>query len=52
MEEKINKSILSETVLEDMKEKRTNHMEYLEGMERLDSDVQEQVTAAMQAYGI
>ena len=50
MEEKINKSILSETVLEDMKEKRTNHMEYLEGMERLDSDVQEQVTAAMQAY--
>ena len=31
--EKINESILSESVLEDLKENRTNHMEYIEGME-------------------
>lgn len=32
------------------KENRTSHMEYMEGMEVLDSDVQEQVIAAMNAY--
>ena len=50
MDEKINESILSESVLEDMKEKRTDHMAYLEGMERLDSSVETQVVEAMQAY--
>ena len=29
---------------------RVNHMEYMEGMEVLDSDVMEQVIAAMNAY--
>lgn len=48
--EKINESILSESVLEDLKENRTNHMEYLEGMEILESDVAEQVIAAMEKY--
>lgn len=48
--EKINESILSESVKEDMKEQRTNHMEYLEGMEILESDVAEKVVAAMEEY--
>ena len=36
--DKVNESILSETILEDMKENRIDHMTYLEGMEVLDSD--------------
>lgn len=48
--EKINESILSESVMEDMKEQRTNHMEYLEGMEILESDVAEKVVTAMEEY--
>lgn len=48
--EKINESILSESVKEDMKEQRTNHMEYLEGMEILESDVAEKVVTAMEEY--
>ena len=48
--EKINESILSESVLEDMKENRIDHMTYLEGMEVLDSDIDQQVIEAMNAY--
>lgn len=33
--DKVNESILSETILEDMKENRIDHMTYLEGMEVL-----------------
>lgn len=46
----INESILSETILEDMKENRIDHMTYLEGMEILDSDVDKQVLEAVAAY--
>lgn len=48
--EKMNESILSESVMKDMKERRTNHMEYLEGMEILESDVADQVVKAMEEY--
>ena len=48
--DKVNESILSETILEDMKENRIDHMTYLEGMEVLDSDVEKTVVDAMNAY--
>ena len=48
--DKVNESILSETILEDMKENRIDHMTYLEGMEVLDSDVEKTVVEAMNAY--
>lgn len=48
--EKINESILSQQILEDMKENRTDHMKYLEGMEVLDSDLDRRVTEAMERY--
>lgn len=48
--EKINESILSASILEDMKENRIDHMTYLEGMEVLDSDIDKTVVAAMEAY--
>lgn len=47
----INESILSEAVKRDMKKVRTNHMEYIEGMEVLpDSNLMEQVLSAMKEY--
>ena len=46
---KVNESILSETVLEDMKENRIDHMKYMEGMEVLDSDIAETVIRTMEA---
>ncbi len=33
-----------------MEQKRINHMEYLEGMERIDSDIQDRVVKAMSEY--
>jgi 2-iminoacetate synthase len=48
--EKINESILSEEILEDMKENRIDHMTYLPGMEILDSDIDKQVVEAMNLY--
>ena len=48
--EVVNKSILNEQILEDMKENRIDHMKYLEGMEVLDSTVDQQVVEAMEAY--
>lgn len=47
---KINESILSESVREDMKENRIDHMTYLEGMEVLESDIAKQVVEAMEGY--
>ena len=47
----INESILSEEIKQDMKKGRTNHMEYMEGMEILsDSNLMEQVLSAMKHY--
>lgn len=48
--EKMNESILSEAILEDMKENRIDHMTYLENMEVLDSTIDKQVNEAMNAY--
>ena len=50
METKINESIISESVREDMKENRIDHMTYLAGMEVLESDIAGQVIAAMEGY--
>ena len=36
--------------LENNPASRTNHMEYMEGMEVLDSDIKDKVRAAMQSY--
>ncbi|MCI1304842.1 MAG: 2-iminoacetate synthase ThiH [Lachnospiraceae bacterium] len=46
----INESILSETILEDQKENRIDHMKYLPGMEQIKSDVMDQVVDAMNRY--
>ena len=46
----LNESILSETILEDLKKNRIDHMTYLPGMEVLESDVMDQVIAAMNSY--
>ena len=49
--EHFNESIVNEVILEDMKKNRIDHMKYLPGMEVLEeSDVMEQVVAAMQEY--
>ena len=49
-DEKINESILSEQILEDMKENRIDHMTYLDDMEVLDSDIDQRVVQAMREY--
>ena len=36
--------------LEENPASRTNHMEYMDGMEVLDSDIKDKVRAAMQSY--
>ena len=46
----INESILSDEIREHQKENRINHMEYLPGMEVIDSTVMEQVISAMDTY--
>ena len=49
-QEHLNESILSEEILEDQKKNRIDHMTYLPSMEVLESDVMDQVVAAMEAY--
>ncbi len=49
-EMKMNESILSEEIKEHQKENRISHMEYLPDMEKIDSDIEEKVLAAMEAY--
>lgn len=49
-DEHFNDSIVNEVILEDMKKNRIDHMKYLPGMEVLESDVMDQVIAAMDAY--
>ena len=46
----INESILSDEIREHQKKNRINHMEYLPGMEIIDSTIMEQVISAMDAY--
>ena len=46
----INESILSDEIREHQKKNRINHMEYLPGMEVIDSTVMEQVISAMDTY--
>lgn len=48
--EHLNESILSKKILEDQKKNRIDHMTYLPGMEILESDVMDQVIAAMDSY--
>lgn len=48
--EMINESILNDKIRQEQKESRIDHMTYLEGMEVLESDVGETVTAAAAAY--
>lgn len=49
-EEKINPSILSDEIREHLKENRTDHMKYMEGMEVLDSGIDQLVIAAAENY--
>lgn len=48
--QQINESILNDEIREHLKENRISHMEYLPGMERISSDLLEQVTSRMDAY--
>lgn len=50
MSDKINESILNDEIREHMKENRIDHMTYLPGMERLDSDIPDEVIAEMKGY--
>ncbi|MEY8353293.1 2-iminoacetate synthase ThiH [Lachnospiraceae bacterium 54-53] len=50
MESHNNKSILSEEARQRQKKSRTDHMAYLPDMEVLQSDIQDCVTQAMEAY--
>ena len=49
-DEHLNESILDETILEDMKKNRIDHMTYLPGMEDIGSDIMDKVISAMNAY--
>lgn len=49
-EQKTNESILTDEIREHMKENRIDHMKYLPDMEVIDSDIQDRVIAAMNAY--
>ena len=49
-EEHLNKSILSEEILEDQKKNRIDHMTYLPGMEDPGSDIMDQVVEASKNY--
>ena len=48
--EHVNKSILSDSIIEDQKKARTNHMEYLSDMEVIDSDIMDRVLEAVSSY--
>lgn len=50
MTDKINESILNDEIKEHQKENRIDHMKYLEGMEVLDSDIEELVLQAARDY--
>ncbi len=50
MEEHLNKSILSEEILEDQKKNRIDHMTYLPGMEDPGSDIMDQVVEASKNF--
>ena len=46
----VNESILSEQILEDQKKNRTNHMEYLPGMENIGSEIMDKVVSEINNY--
>ena len=48
--EKVNVSILNDTILEHQKQARTDHMQYLDDMEIINSDIQDRVIERMKAY--
>lgn len=50
MSDHINESILSDEIKEHLKEKRTNHMEYMPGMEVIEDDIMDQVISKMDEY--
>ena len=50
MTERINESILNEEIKEHLKENRTDHMTYLKGMEVLDSEIDQLVIKAAEAF--
>ncbi|MDD4508746.1 MAG: 2-iminoacetate synthase ThiH, partial [Eubacteriaceae bacterium] len=50
MAEKINESILSDSIIEDQKKDHTDPMRYLPGMEDCGSEIMDQVITAMNAY--
>ena len=50
MSEKINESIVTDEIREDMKKNRIDHMKYLPDMQVIDSQIPEHVIEAMNAY--
>ena len=48
--EYINKSILNEKILEDLKKNKIDHMTYLPDMEVLKSDIMDKVLKAVKNY--
>ncbi len=50
MSDHINESILSDEIKEHLKENRTNHMEYMPGMEVIEDDIMNQVISKMDEY--
>lgn len=46
----VNESILSEQILADQQRSHSDHMKYMKGMEVIDSNVMEQLLAAVKAY--
>ncbi len=50
MSDHINESILSDEIKEHLKENRTNHMEYMPGMEVIEDDIMDQVISKMDEY--
>lgn len=50
MSDHINESILSDEIKEHFKENRTNHMEYMPGMEVIEDDIMDQVISKMDEY--
>lgn len=50
MSDQINESILSDEIKEHLKENRTNHMEYMPGMEVIEDDIMDQVISKMDEY--
>ena len=50
MDTKINESILNDEIREHQKENRIDHMTYLDDMEVLESEIQNQVISSMKNY--